>query len=102
MYRYSLGALTVNRLRSAKMAAMIKFKPGHKRRGQGMVQFGSPMAEYPVSEEWHESYVDDILLIEKLGNDRTVFQCISMKSPFFFQFISPADVKCQLTSCFIF
>lgn len=84
MYRYSLGALTINRLRSAKMAAMIKFKPGHKRRGQGMVQFGSPMAEYPVSQEWHESYVDDILMIEKLGNDRTVFQCISMDSPFFF------------------
>ncbi|CAO3696591.1 unnamed protein product [Umbelopsis ramanniana] len=93
MYRYSLGALTINRLRSAKMAAMIKFKPGHKRRGQGMVQFGSPMAEYPVSQEWHESYVDDILMIEKLGNDRTVFQCIISRASSDEEFIMWNPVK---------
>ncbi|KAG2179417.1 hypothetical protein INT44_006263 [Umbelopsis vinacea] len=88
-----LGALTINRLRSAKMAAMIKFKPGHKRRGQGMVQFGSPMAEYPVSEEWHESYVDDILMVEKLGNDRSVFQCIISRASSDEEFIMWNPVK---------
>ncbi|KAH8556826.1 WD40-repeat-containing domain protein [Umbelopsis sp. PMI_123] len=93
MYRYSLGALTINRLRSAKMAAMIKFKPGHKRRGQGMVQFGSPMAEYPVSQEWHESYVDDILMIEKLGNDRTIFQCVISRASSDEEFIMWNPVK---------
>lgn len=77
MYRYNLGVLSINQLRRAKMAAMEKFKPGHKRRGQGVVQFGTPPAIYPVGEEWHESYIDDILMVETVGKDRTIHNAIS-------------------------
>ncbi|CAM0139582.1 hypothetical protein VKS41_004600 [Umbelopsis sp. WA50703] len=73
MYRYNLGTAAINRFRRGKMAAMAKFKPGHKRRGHGIIQYKEPDVVYPTGEEWHESYVDDILMVEKVGVDRQIY-----------------------------
>ncbi|KAJ2963075.1 hypothetical protein NQZ79_g1842 [Umbelopsis isabellina] len=76
MYRYNLGTAAINRFRRGKEAAMAKFKPGHKRRGQGIIQYSTPDVVYPAGEEWHESYVDDILMVEKVGADRQIYNAI--------------------------
>ncbi|KAG2179995.1 hypothetical protein INT43_003782 [Umbelopsis isabellina] len=76
MYRYNLGTAAINRFRRGKEAAMAKFKPGHKRRGQGIIQYSAPEVVYPAGEEWHESYVDDILMVEKVGVDRQIYNAI--------------------------
>jgi hypothetical protein len=78
MYRYNLGTAAINRFRRGKMAAMAKFKPGHKRRGHGIIQYKEPDVVYPTGEEWHESYVDDILMVEKVGVDRQIYNAFSM------------------------
>ncbi|KAH8553801.1 hypothetical protein BGW37DRAFT_465878 [Umbelopsis sp. PMI_123] len=44
MYRYNLGSAAINRFRRGKMAAMAKFKPGHKRCGYGIIQYKEPDA----------------------------------------------------------